>query len=344
VRKVAFGERAVGGARWSIRAERFVAAFVLVIVAVWGAGAASAASESGLARLLARRDPGARLGASTVVVTGSAATVEGVPDRPNFVLALGSHETVVGGAKDDEIGALGDHDTIVAGKAGHELIVGGPDGKVDVTGSGHDVVIDTKNNATVMVDSPSDEIVVEGKKDAVICKRHIRDVIFARKGDSVSKSCRADHDPIRPISSSSPVAHTAAATVEGDGSEGNPYVAPCDNSTEVDCQVRGFAVERLRGLWANEYVPAYRCPPDHPYLLNQNYVQAGTTLPNGVQLQSLSPIGVAITETSTTPNENLATGTATGRLRSSATNWALGASSYHILLHCTSDVGHGWRS
>lgn len=97
-------------------------------------------------------------------------------------------------------------------------------------------------------------------------------------------------------------------------------------------------------MWANEYVPAYKCPPSHPYLYDHSYAPAGTALPGGVGVSGLGPIGVSITGIKTTQvtvqgiTSAYTTGTDTGFPNSSATNWELGTNSYRVELHCTSDT------
>ena len=60
----------------------------LVAVAVGCLGLCATSSATPLAALLAARDPGARIGANTIVATGSGGSVFGVPGRPNFITAL----------------------------------------------------------------------------------------------------------------------------------------------------------------------------------------------------------------------------------------------------------------
>jgi hypothetical protein len=144
-----------------------------------------------------------------------------------------------------------------------------------------------------------------------------------------------------------PVAGAAqSTTVTGDGSEENPYSTPANgcydssdpNSHVVNC----FASRSLSGWLANEHVPAYQCPPDFPYLLNQNYAPFGTTLINGVSANGLGPLGISITQALTDFVSFTAVGTATGDANSSVTDWDGGTDTYQIFLHCTNDVSRGW--
>jgi hypothetical protein len=330
------------------RVGRIAVALGAVMAASWGVSAFSVAQSGDhkpSASELVERDPGKRVGGNTIVATGNDEHVLGVPDRPNFIIALGSGDMITGGSKNSELGALGEDDTIVADRS-HELIVAGPHGKVIVSGSGHDLVVDTHPGGTIELESAHDEVIATGRDDHIICTRAaVHDTIYDNKSDTVNRRCHKNHDPVHPVASSvlardfaAPVAHSAA-TVSGDGSNDNQYTAPCDNSAAVDCSVSSFASRTLSGLWANEYVPAYKCPGNHPYLLGQGYAPAGTYLPLGVEVQGLGPIGVSITATSSYASHSA--GTLTGGTNSSATNWTFGTNSYKVILHCTSDQSHG---
>jgi hypothetical protein len=296
--------------------------------------ASAAAVNFGLARRLAARDPGARVGGDTIVATGNRDRIFGVPDRPNFIIGLGSGETIVGGGSDDELGAVGDHVTIRAGR-GNELIVGGPGGTL-VGGAGHDLLIDRHDGATVRVTSSGNEVIVSGHHDRVLCSPGSHnDLIYKGKSDSISQTCRADHARVLPVTSlrsaspASAVAHSAAVT--GSGSNEDPYTAPCDNPADFTCTVSGFPARTLARQWDNEYVPAYKCPQDHPDLEpSKYYTRFGTTLFAGVEVQGLGPVGVSIT--GYLPGY---TGTKTGFPNSSATSWSVYPATYKVILHCT---------
>lgn len=322
---------------------------------VVSAAVASAGPPRGLAGRLLARDPAARLGGHTIVGTRAGAQLLGVPGRPNFIIALGSGETIRGGRGDDQLGALGDNDTIITAGS-HEFAIGGPGGRIVANGGGHDLLIETKNDATVQVSSPADKVVLAGQRDRVVCGSHVRVTIYKRKGDSVSSSCRAGRNRVLPISRAGAAAHADAAdahaaAVTGNGSNADPYVAPCDNPSFVDCAVSAFPPRTLSGFWANEYVPAYQCPADHPYLQKRGggSLPFGTQVPNGVQVEGLGPIAVSISVSrgkqvvvgSPPRTVGRATTTVTGGVASSATNWTFGSNSYKIILHCTSDPLHG---
>jgi hypothetical protein len=97
-----------------------------------------------------------------------------------------------------------------------------------------------------------------------------------------------------------------------------------------------------------------RCPPnacpydaanynpnnyDPIYLYGLNLAPGGTTIPQGVGVLGLGPIGMSITATipETLDTSELAGGTFNGGGFSSATNWETKANSYQIQLYCTQD-------
>ena len=351
------------------RVARMVTVLGAVTAATLGVSALASAGSGHhkpSAAVLLDRDPGKRVGGDTIVLTGNGEHALGVHDRPNFIVSLGSNEKIVGGGQDDELGALGQHDMIVAGHSGHELIHGGPHGTIVVGGSGHDLVIDNKPGTTIDLESPVDEVIATGHDDHVVCSGDsFHDVIYDNHSDTVNNTCHKHHDPVRPDSQAvataasaaasanlargggGPVAHAAAVT--GSGTNENPYTAPCKDPELITCTVDSFDSRTLSGYWANEYVPAYKCPSDHAYLLSAFYAPAGTQLPRGVEVEGLGPIGVSISATSPRPTSGsigLATGTLTGYPNSSATNWdTFGAAhSYKVILHCTSSTSLGYFS
>ena len=307
-----------------------------------------AAAEAVSPADLAASDPGARVDGNTVVVTGHGATVFAVPDRPDFIAALGSGETVIGGGGGDQLGALGS-DVTIRGGNGDEVIYGGPDSTL-IGGTGHDLLVDAKANATVVARS-GDEVAVSGPGDRVDCSAGERDVLIYRgASDVVSPTCRSDLARVLPVARlASAVRASKASAVQGDGSNDSPFTASCDNPGLVDCTVSAFPSRRLTGLWANEYVPAYKCPSDHPYLRDERYVPDGVVVPKGVEIQegipdgSPWPIGIFIGNffAVTISQGTFSTGIRTGFANSSATNWSTGTADYRVILHCTSDWSHG---
>lgn len=153
-----------------------------------------------------------------------------------------------------------------------------------------------------------------------------------------------------------PAGAATAKQVTGNGSMDNPYDAPCDSvSQNKFCQIV-FPPRTLKHFLANEFVPAYKCPDNFPYLTNTSYAPYGTALPNGVQIfEPVSPWNVGISITGEIKKRIevpryywnnpagfythiiLNLGTATGSPYSSATSYSLYPATYAVVLHCTSD-------
>jgi hypothetical protein len=253
---------------------------------------------------------------------------------------------------------------IVPSNHGHSLIVAGPHSEIVVPGKGHNLIFSHAKGATIILESPGDEVIATGPHDKIVCKHHANhELIEVAEGEKVSKSCRGHHNEIEPAAALSLSAAAAAssarhsatahasALVIGDGTNEHPFIAPCDNPSQVDCKVSSFPARELAKLWSSEHVPAYKCPDSHPSLLTQNYAPAGTTLLHGVEVQGLGPIGVSISGALRAGIYSLGhippqlflndVGTQTGDTASSATNWTLGPASYKVILHCTSDPARG---
>jgi hypothetical protein len=304
------------------------------------------ADNAKLANHLHQLNPGANAGGKSIVGTKPGQSLHGVHGKPNFIIALGDDETIHGASANDELGAIGEDVKIVPSSHGHTLIVGGPHSKIVVTGKGHNLIFSHAKGATIVLESPGDEVIANGPHDKITCAKHSsHELIEIAKGETVSKSCKGHHDTIEPAPAISLSAHSSRATahrsaiVVGLGTNENPYVAACDDQSQVDCTVSSFAGRTLNGLWANERVPAYQCPANHPYLLNQSYAPFGTSIPKGVEVEGLGPVGVYI--------EDINSASSPFRVRtradsSSATNWTLGSASYRVILHCTSNSAHGF--
>lgn len=157
--------------------------------------------------------------------------------------------------------------------------------------------------------------------------------------------------PLSRLTRFASAASARPAEITGTGTNTHPFLAPCVNPQAVDCLVNAFPSRVLKGLWANEYFPAYRCPDDHPYLLNHNYAPFGTYIVPGVEIQESHdptdpwPIAVSITAPSRSIPLKYGTGTMTEGFNSSATNWSTATAGYRVILHCTSDPDHTfiWR-
>jgi hypothetical protein len=322
-----------------------------IALALLAATVALADNEK-LAKHLHHLNPGALVGGKSIVGTKPKQELHGSHGKPNFIVALADGETIHGASANDELGAIGDGAKIVPSNHGHSLIVAGPHSEIVVPGKGHNLIFSDAKGATIILESRGDEVIATGPHDKIVCAKHAsHELIEVAKGEKVSKSCKGHHNQIEPVSaalsarSSRARAHSSAV-VTGDGTNENPFTADCDDPSQVDCTVGSFAPRTLPGFWANEHVPAYQCPPpDHRFLLNHNYAKEGTTLPNGVEVVGLGPIGVSITAVT---YERLSNGvarntaTVTGDSASSATNWEFDSNSYTVILHCTSDPARGY--
>jgi hypothetical protein len=306
------------------------------------------ALDIGLAARLTEADPGALVNGRTIVATADGERVAGDPHRANFIAALGSNETIVGGSGNDNLTAFGDDGTILAG-SGIGVLYGGTRATL-VDRSGHHLLVLIGADGTARLETRGSEVVLAGRDDRVLCSpASAADVIYLDASASVSESCRSDHTHLVALNSiRRPVPLVSRGKVTGDGSNANPFVAPCDHLEGADCTVSGFDVRKLSGPWKHEYVPAYRCPADHPYLLNQGYAPPFTSWGPGVEIQedeTVRPIGVSITGFSYFEEKarpNLFSGTLTGFPASSATNWLWGGEHwYKVVLHCTSDRCNG---
>jgi hypothetical protein len=63
----------------------------------------------------------------------------------------------------------------------------------------------------------------------------------------------------------------------------------------TDCKIQLWS-ESFTGLWTHAGVPAMQCPASHPWANNTDYVPFGTSVPFGVEIAGLGPIGVSIQE------------------------------------------------
>jgi len=341
-------------------ARRRMAACVLLALALGGAAAVGAQASTSpgqiaLAERLAAEDPGAVLGGDTIVATGNGAFLFGVPDRPNVIFALGRNEVVFGGQGRNEIIALAANATVYLGRGSNYVWAG--TGATVFGGAGRNLLIDTGARSTVFVRSTATQVVMYGRHGRVLCSHGARGaLLYISATDLVGRTCRAVHTRVLPVSrvhGASPSPRVGAPNiVTGDGSNDNPYVAPCDDSSKLDCVVSAFPSRTLDRFGANEYVPAYRCPSDHPYLLFDGFAPYGSTWGPGVQVGEDwgdYPIGVSITHDSAVADPGyppssgdvLATGTLTGFPNSSATNWNGKSHWYQVKLYCTSDRCHG---
>jgi RTX calcium-binding nonapeptide repeat (4 copies) len=266
------------------------------------------------------------------------------------------HDRIQGGHGHDMIRGGHGHDRIRGGR-GHDRIHGGAGRDRLEGGHGRDRLVD-RQGATVAVAGPGDRVdVADGDSDRVLCAAGSTSRIVVDRGDRLHPNCSGPattvsyrRPPNGPPTADAPAVHAAQQPpITGSGTNESPYTAECTAPQSVDCTTPLFAARSLTGLWANEYVPAYKCPTSHPYMYNQSYAPQGTVLPPGVGVLGLGPIGMNITGLETRQDREFdatrvyALGTLTGGLNSSATNWELDTNSYQLQLHCTSDRTHAHR-
>ncbi len=264
------------------------------------------------------------------------------------------HDRLHGGAGHDRLrGGLG-HDRMHGGP-GHDRFHGGHGNDRFRGGDGNDRFVD-REGATVADTGSGRNVVQVADGDAderVLCAAGSVNSIRVDRGDRVDPDCLGPLSVARygPPPSPAPAAHPAQnPTVIGDGSNANPFTAACDNPLLRVCRVSAFARRTLKAslqrakpsslgaaLWANEHVPAYKCPPTHPYLAEERSAPTGSPLRKGVRLGGLGPVGINIQRFSTT-DAGIATGTMTGFPNSAATNWTRKGQSYKVALSCTGDT------
>ena len=333
-----------------------------------------------LAMRLLRLDPGALVGGNTQVASVAGARLVGVPGRVNFILGLGSRQRIVGGGGHDQLGVRGaggsvhggaGHDLIhgfgghdrLHGGHGHDLIHGGGGHDVIHGGHGHDLIrggpghdrlhggpgddrfIDRQGNTVVHTGTGTNHVdVADGShRDRVHCSPGSTNRIIVDRGDRLHPRCRSEASIVlyRQPASQAPATQTAQQKpITGDGSSDNPYSAACDKEAQTICVVSSFHARSLSQLWDNENVPAYKCPATHPYLYAHDYAPGGTSLPLGVEVSGLGPIGVSITGIKT--SGGWAIGTLTGFPNSSATSWSINSNSYQVKLHCSKTTANGY--
>ena len=294
-----------------------VALFLVTLVAVGaGAGVASAASPRGLASRLLARDPGALVGGNTIVGTDNGGNIFGVPNRPNFIIGLGSGETIVGGRRADQLGALRRNATIRGG-AGKDLIHGGPRHDVIYGGPGNDLIIDRRGTATIYPGTG---------RDRVLCGRRSVGRVFADRGDSIARACRRARG--------SQVVYRRPPPTAADIAQRDPN--GCTNNPNVECEYLA-AAGSLPGFWWSQKTPERQCPPDHEYLVLRDYVPFGTSAPFGVEIVNIGNVGFFAPRF--VRSDDYVIGARVG----SVTNWTTSSQPWEMWLHCTSDKSQGWQ-
>jgi Ca2+-binding RTX toxin-like protein len=334
-------------------------------------GSAARSDREQLAAKLMRRDPGALVNGNTQVATKAGEHLFGAPHRINFMVALGPNERLDGGASDDQLGARADgaariegnrgndlirgwhRDGLLAGGRGDDLIYGGSGRDRLSGGPGDDRLVDGNGDATIRPGGGENEVqVADGDgDDRVLCEPGADDRIKADPGDDLANTCDRQSSSAghRQSPTASPAARAAKRAVTGSGTNDDPYVAAVDDINATTSAVNGFPARSITGFWKSESVPAYQCPFSHPWLRDINYAPFGTTVPHGVEVRNLGPVGVYMTLGAVSAdNGDRVTGTITrskGLVSvslASATNWKGGTQSYRVVLHCTRDFTYGY--
>ena len=343
--------------RLSVGALALLIAAATLVLALPGDAQAGGGNEK-LAKLLLKRDPGAAVGGKTQVATAAGAVLRGKPGKINFMMALGDRQRLFGSNVHDELGAYhgtdgvrihsrGGHDLIhgmrgdqlLDGGRGDDTIYGGGGDDRIIGGPGDDRIIDKQGRSFIVTGTGRDRVdVADGDaEDRVICSPGAIDRVAADRGDELHPRCRR--------AAASSTTAEASQSVTGSGTNADPYVSDCADRQAEQCVVTTFDERRLTVLWQNEYVPSYQCNVHtHPYLINQTYSPAGTTLPKGVEVIGLGRVSVSITGIAPGSNVGLlyGIGTLTGGLNSSATNWSGGLALYQVQLHCSHNVNDGY--
>ena len=87
-------------------------------------------------------------------------------------------------------------------------------------------------------------------------------------------------------------------------------------------------------------LPAFSCPTDQPYLVNNAYGNRG--VPNGVIVDEPGGVGVTIFFAKPDPSNGLATGW--DSRSGSATNWALHQNTLTVYAVCTAEAAGGYHA
>jgi RTX calcium-binding nonapeptide repeat (4 copies) len=252
------------------------------------------------------------------------------------------HDRLHGGPGHDRLRGGHGHDRLHGGP-GHDRFHGGHGNDQFHGGGGNDRFVD-REGAT-MVDTGSGRNMVQvadgEANERVLCAAGSVNRIRVDRGDRLDPDCLGPLSVVRygPPPSPAPAARAAQnRTVIGDGTNGNPFTAACDNSVPKVCKASAFPRRTLgAALWANEHVPAYKCPPTHPYLAQDQSAPADTPQRKGLVLGGEGPVGINIQRFST-DGRGIATGTMTGFPNSAATNWTRKKQSYKVALSCTNDI------
>src|SRR5262249_44550296 len=207
----------------------------------------------------------------------------------------------------------------------------GPDSEVVVHGEGHNLIVSHAKGATIILESPGDEVIAKGPNDKIVCAKHSsQELIEVARGEQVSKSCKGQHDEIEPLASSSVRARSSAARAHAS--------AECNLGTVGECTTSTLP-ETLHHLWDHGLVDSRQCLDIAGQVLVNHVYQPGTLILPGVEVQGLAWIAVDISEP--IRGGTGVGGRVIGEAGGSATNWASSPQSYTVILHCTTDLARG---
>ena len=302
--------------------------YAAVLAAPAGAQRRSGTSRRALAARLLKRDPGRGVGGDTIVGVTNGDLLLGVANRINFMMALGSGESIVGGNRADQLGALGKNATIKGG-AGNDAIHGGPGHDTLSGGAGNDLITDTKGSATIYPGSGKNAVEVAGHpgRDRVLCASGSVDLIYANRGDYIAPSCRK--------ASGSLVAYHKPPSTKPPTAQNNG----CTNNPARDCTSL-VASGSLSFLWTSDTFPERRCPPGHPYLIKKDYFT-----PILFKAPGMQPVGNVdyfmkprFGPDNSPSNPQPAIGNGIGEV----TNWTLVRQHWQMWFHCTRDISQSY--
>ena len=283
---------------------------------------------------------------------GEADTIDGGAG-PDLIHGGPGAEVIDGGPGNDLIYG-GPGNDVINGGPGNDLIYGGPGNDVINGGPGNDVIYGNKRgHTTAFPGSGTNQVNVANGHggDRVMCAPGSVNHITADRGDRIAPSCRGKASIVRDVrlpggrptgrgAQTSGPPRPVARAAQGTGSDASPYTAECNppEPSSTDCAVALWQ-QTLSGLWTHSGVPAMQCPASHPWLVNQDYTPFGTSVPNGVSVGGLGPVGIFISADFADSN-GVAAGTLTDK--ASATNWTSGTNTYTVYLHCTHNTGEAY--
>jgi Ca2+-binding RTX toxin-like protein len=297
-----------------------------------GARRQAGPTPSELAARLLKFDPGRLIGGDTIVGVSNGDVLLGVPNRVNFMVALGSSETIVGGNKADQLGAILGKNATISGRAGNDLIHGGAGHDTLFGGAGNDLITDTKGTATINTGGGKNEVEVAGHpgRDRVFCAPGSVDRIFANHGDYIAPSCRK-------AAGSQVVYHRPAPTA---AESARVSANGCTDNPHESCwfEARSGRLDVWPHWWSWAKIPETHCPPSHPYLINKDYVPFGMTVTQGIAVSNVPNVDYFANRALGKDNYVIGNGSL-----STVTDWTFHPQDWSMNFHCTRNKDEGYR-